>query len=173
MSLVTIAEVRALISTELVDDDLQVIIDRVESHVTGKVGAPQDDTGNVQIVKTLAGDGPNIFLPNEIASIVSIVEVDEGSTYTLNAYEYRTWGGGVIERLPEDSNWEDQVIVTYKPVDDRPQRKSAIIDLLRLELNRTTFTSESIAGEYAYSGAVDFEKERKRIMRRLGFQTAG
>ena len=174
MSLVMITEVRALINTGLTDVNLQAVIDRNEALITSRIGAPQDDGWTVQLVKTLAGDGNYIFLPSEIASIVSIVEVDDGGvTYTLETYEYRVWGGGTIERLPEGSNWEDQVIVTYKPVDDRELRKGAIIDLVRLDLNRTTFSSESIAGEYSYSGAVDFEKERKRILRRLAFPVAG
>lgn len=174
MSLITIAEVRALISTGLADVDLQAVVDRVEAEITRKIGAPQDDTGILQIVKTLAGEGPNLFLPTEITSIGSILEVEEGNvTYLVPATEYRVWAGGVIERLPEGANWEDRVIVAYIPVDDRLLRKGAIIDLVRLDLSRTTFGSESIAGEYSYSGAVDFEKERKRILRRLAFPVAG
>ena len=174
MSLITIAEVRAMINTGLTDVNLQAVIDRTEALITSRIGAPQNDGGTVQIVKTLAGEGANIFLPTEISTIVSIVEVDEGgNTYAVPTSEFRVWGAGTLERLPEGSSWEDQVIVTYKPLDDRELRKGAIIDLVRLELNRTTFGSESIAGEYSYSGAVDFEKERKRILRRLAFPVAG
>jgi hypothetical protein len=173
MSLVTTADVRALINTSLADADLQQVIDRVEAEVTARIGVPQDDGGTVQIVKTLEGEGMNLFLPTEIAEIVSIAETSaSGVVYTLLTTDYRKWGGGVIERLPEGTNWEDQVTVTYKAVDDRLERTRAIIDLVRLDLNRTAFASESVAGEYSYT-ALDYQKERKQIMRRLAFPIVG
>jgi hypothetical protein len=174
MSLVTLAEVRALINTSLVDANLQVVIDRVEAEVTARIGAPQDDSGTATITKILPGEGDNLFLPGEVASIVSIVERDEGGvTYTLLETDYRVWGGGVIERLPEDSHWEDQVLVTYKPVDDRLRRTAAIIDLVRLDLSRTAMLGESVAGEYSYTAPGNWEAERKRIMKRLAFPVVG
>jgi hypothetical protein len=169
MSLVTIAEARALINTSLGDADLQEVIDRVEAEITARIGAPQDDTYTVSIAKTLQGEGQHLFLPAEIYSMVSIVEDD----VTLASTDYRYWSGGVIERLPEGDSWGDVCVVTYKPADDRPRRKEAIIDLARLALNRTAMQAESVAGEYSYTAPANWEKERRRILKRLAFPVAG
>jgi hypothetical protein len=62
------------------------------------------------------------------------------------------------------------ITVTYKPYDDREQRKEAIIDLARLTLERTAMKSESIAGEYSYTAwEGGWDAERVKVMRRLGF----
>ena len=166
MSLVTVAEARALVNTGLSDGDLQVVIDRIEADITSKVGAPQTDAYATEVVKTLRGEGENLFLPTEIYSVVSIVE----DTVTLTADQYQTWGGGVIERLPMGSSWGDRVVVTYKPKDDRPVREGVIIDLLRLTLNRTGMKSESIAGEYSYTVFDSSDAEYRKVMKRLMFQ---
>lgn len=168
MSLVTPDDVRALINTSLSEEALQDVIDRVESEITTRIGEPQNDGGTVQIVKTLRGEGEHLFLPTEIMSIVSIVEDD----VALVSTDYRTWSGGVIERLPYGEHWGDVCVVTYKPADDRLRRTAATIDLVRLELNRTAMQSESVAGEYSYS-APDWEKERRRILRRVSFPVGG
>jgi hypothetical protein len=117
------------------------------------------------VVETLEGEGMNLFTQVEIGSIVSIVEDD----VTLTEDEYRTWGGGVIERLPEDSMWGDRMVVTYKPADDRPKRRQAIVDMARLVVERSAMRSESIAGEYSFTAPDDWEAEMKKVMRRLTF----
>ena len=166
MSLVTVAEARALVNTGLSDGDLQVVIDRIEADITAKVGAPQTDAYATEVSKTMRGEGENLFLPTEIYSVVSIVE----DTETLTADQYRTWGGGVIERLPMGTTWGDRVVVTYKPADDRSVREGVIIDLLRLTLNRTGMKSESIAGEYSYTAFDSSDGEYRKVMKRLMFQ---
>jgi hypothetical protein len=59
-------------------------------------------------------------------------------------------------------------VVTYKPADDRSKRKGVIIDLVRLELNRTAMEQESIGGEYSYV-APNWDKQRREIMKRITF----
>ena len=164
-SLVSVADVRALINTSLIDAALQAVIDRVEAEVTAKIGLPQDDALTVTIVKTLAGEGENLFFPTEIYAVVSVVE--DGTT--LDSDEYQVWSGGVLERLPSGAHWGDRCVVTYKPADDRLKRTAAIIDLVRIDLNRTAMKSESIAGEYSFTAPDDWERERRKIFRRLMF----
>lgn len=163
-SLVSVDEAQALLNSSLSETDLQAVIDRAEAEITARIGEPQNDGGTVQIAKTLGGEGGELFLPSEIASVVSIVE--DGATLTSD--EYQIWGGGVLERLPPGAGWGSRIVVTYKPADDRPRRKTAIIDLVRLDLNRTALQAESVAGEYSYT-ASDWEVERKRILKRLAF----
>jgi len=166
MSLVSTAEVKALVNTGMSDADLQLVIDRVEAEITELIGAPQTDAYATQVVKTKRGEGQSLFMPAEIYSVVSIVEDD----VTLDPEEYRTWSGGVIERLPIGTSWGDRCVATYKPADDRAKRKSVIIDLVRLELNQTGLKSESIAGEYSYTAFENWDVEFRKAMKRLMFQ---
>lgn len=168
MSLVTLAQARALIQTDLSDEDLQEVIDRVEAEIARRIGEPQNDGGTVQNVKQLHGGTENLYLPVEIGEVVSIVE----DGVTLIADEYRVWPGGVIERLP-GGRWGHLVVVTFKPADDRPERAGAIIDLVRLDLSRTAMKSENVAGEYSYQAPANWEAERRSIMKRLTFTVAG
>lgn len=168
MSLVTAADAKKQINTSLGDEDLQAIIDRIESQITARIGAPWgDDNTPPEIEKTLYGDGMSLFLPTGIYEIVSIVEDDA----ELTADDYRVWGnGGVIERLPINSNWGMVCAVTYKPMDDRFKRIPVIIDLLRLMLERTAMKSENIAGEYSYQAPDNWDAEFRKAMKRLVFK---
>lgn len=165
-SLVTIASARALIKTSLQDLSLQEIIDRVEAQITERIGAPQTDAYDVEIVKTLRGEGGSLFLPTEIYSVTSIVEDDTA----LDAEDYRTWGGGVIERLPIGASWGNRCVVTYKPADDRKKREQVVIDLARLVIERTAMQHESVGGEYSYTAPADWDREFNKAMKRLVFQ---
>lgn len=167
MSLVTAAEAKKQINTPLSDADLQVIIDRIESQITARIGAPwADDNTPASAVKTLRGEGTCLFLPTAIHAVTSIVE--DGAT--LASSDYQIWGAGVIERLPLDSNWGDRCVVTYQPADDREKRTQVIIDLLRLTLERTAMKAESIAGEYSYTAPDNWDAEFRKAMKRLVFK---
>ena len=165
-SLVSPANVKALINTSMTDENLQTVIDRVEAQVTAKIGAPQADGFTTEIVKTLRGDGMSLFLPTDIYAVVSIVE--DGNT--LTADDYQTWAGGVIERLPADGNWGDRMTVIYKPADDRLVRTQVIVDLARIVLERTAMKSESVAGEYSFTAPDNWEAEFRNAMKRLLFK---
>lgn len=166
MSLVTVAEARAQINSGLTDPQLQAVIDRIEAEITEKIGPPQDDGNTVTHAVTKRGGVSCLFMPSEIGSVVSIVE----DTVTLESTQYQTWPAGVIERLPVDvALWGDRCVVTYKPVDDREKRKGVIIDLLRLELNRTEMDEESFAGEYSYKNSGNWNQKRREIMKRIQF----
>ena len=163
-ALVSAADVRALVKTSLTDEQLEAVIARVEASITERIGAPQDDGGNVETTLTLEGEGTLFFMPTEIASVTSITE----DGVILDPSEYRIWAGGQIERLPEDSRWGDRCVVVYKAADDRPKRIQAIIDLVRLYIERSAMKHESIAGEYAFD-APDWEAEIRKVIRRLTF----
>lgn len=165
-SLVSPANVKALINTSLADATLQDVIDRIEAQITERIGAPQADGYTVEIVKTLRGEGSYLFLPTEIYAVVSIVE----DAATLSSDQYETWAGGVIERLPDGSHWGDRCVVTYRPADDRLKRKQVIIDLVRLVIERTAMKQESVAGEYSYTAPDNWEVEFRKAMKRLMFQ---
>jgi hypothetical protein len=58
----------------------------------------------------------------------------------------------------------------YTPRDDRNLRESVIIDLVRLDLARSAYRSESVGGEMSYTAPPDWEAERFKIMSRLMFR---
>jgi hypothetical protein len=166
-SLVSPADVKALVNTALSDSNLQIVIDRVEAQINERIGAPQTDGMETTFTKTLRGDGSSLFLPTEIFAVTEVVE--DGATLTGD--EYRVWGGGVIERLPEGTSWGDRCVVTYKPADDRLKRAQVIIDLVRLVIERTAMKSESIAGEYSYTAPDNWDAEFRKGLRRLIFKS--
>jgi hypothetical protein len=165
-SLVSPNDVRPLVNTGLTDDELQVVIDRIEADITARIGAPQTDAYTTTLTKTLRGEGPHLFMPTEIYAVVSITE--DGAA--LAAGDYQTWAAGVIERLPSDSNWGDRNVVVYKPVDDRLRRTQVIIDLARIVLERTAMKSEDIAGEYSFEAPDDWDAEFRKAIKRLQFK---
>ncbi len=168
MPLVTAADAKKQINTSMGDEDLQAIIDRIESQITARIGEPwSEDNMPPEIEKTLRGDGMSLFLSTGIYEVVSIVEDD----VELTTDDYRVWGnGGVIERLPINSNWGTVCTVTYKPMDDRFKRIPVIIDLLRLTLNRSAMKSENFAGEYSYTAPDNWDAEFRKAMKRLVFK---
>lgn len=167
MSLVSIAEARALVATGLTDDKLQAVIDREEQDVVEHFGAHYVDA-TTTVSETLPGSGKNLYLRRKVLSVDSITEDEE----LLVAEDYRLWGNeGRIERLPRGSTWGDVIDVVYVPQDDTAQRKMILVELVRLALNRTALKSESVAGEYSYTAPDDYEAERTKLLRRLGFPT--
>lgn len=166
--LVSAETAKKQINTSMSDDDLQEIINRIESQITARIGAPwANDSTPPSISKTMRGEGMSLFMPTGIYAVTSIVE----DSVTLSASDYRVWGnGGVIERLPIESNWGAVCVVTYQPMDDRYKRISVILDLLRLTLERTAMKSENIAGEYSYTAPDNWDAEFRRAIKRLVFK---
>lgn len=164
-SLLTIAECRALVKTSLSDAELQAVIERIEAQITKRIGAPQDDSGNVTITETVRGNYGQLFLRVPFSAIVSVME--DGNL--VDAANYQSWGAsGMIERLPEHAVWGAVCVVVYKPSDMRYERKQATIDLVRLVVERTAMTSESIAGEYSFT-APDWDAAFRKILRKFSF----
>ena len=164
-SLLTVAECRTLVRTSKTTEELQEVIDRIEGMITNRIGAAQDDTGNVTITETVEGGGQHIFVKVKFSEVVSITE----DGVAVDSDEYRAWGeSGMIELLPEGSEWGDVCVITYKPSDRRDERKQATIELVRLFLERTAMVSESMAGEFSYN-APDWDKAVKRELKNLCF----
>ena len=165
MSLLIVAELRALVKTPLSDSDLQTVLDREEALMVDACGANYSATVGFSITEMLIGGLPNLWLGRKIGSVVEITENDE--TDPLSTDDYRLWGNaGRIQRLPEGYRWPPLVEVEYVPQDDSPLRRSVIADLVRLTLERTALKSEQVAGEYGYT-ASDWDKERAQMYRKL------
>lgn len=168
MSLLTLAELRAVVSTGLSDATLQAIIDREEAEIVRRRGAAGD--GATPIVETIAGGARSVFLKRAAVSVTTVTENAHGTTpTTVTATGYALWAGrGQLTRLPTDAVWQDVVTVTYIPIDERSRRKQAIVEFVRIALERTAMKGESVAGEYSYQ-APEWDSLRAVLYRGLGF----
>jgi len=164
-NLLSTAECRSLITSSKTDAELDAMIAMVETMISNKIGAAQDESGTVTISETVDGGDEHLFVKVAFSEVVSITE--DGTA--VDSDDYRAWGkSGMVERLPEGEEWGDVCVVTYKPVDQRTERKVATINLVRLMLERTAMVSENVAGEYS-STAPDWDKAIKRELKNLCF----
>jgi hypothetical protein len=169
MSIVTTAEVRALVGSSLTDAQLQEIIDREEAELVSRFGANYDDA---PITEEQPSDGKSVFLRRPIESVETVTEYTSlGSDgEVLATTTYHAWKAqGRLQRLPEGTRWGALVEVAYTPVDDTAKRKSVIIELVRLTVEQTALKSESVAGEYSYTAPDNWQAQRASVYRRLGF----
>jgi hypothetical protein len=170
MSILTVDQARALVSTALDDAQLQAVIDREEAEIVRRLGAAYA-TG-VSLAETHPGGGKSIFLRRGIGSVTTVTErVSPASDpVTLVATDYFAWADeGRLERLPPGGRWGAVIVVTYAPQDDREQWRQVEAELVRLLLARTALKSESVAGEYSYTAPDNWDADRAALLRRLGF----
>lgn len=169
MSLVTAEEVRALIETPLGDEELEAIITREEAAMVKRIGPNYDE--DTPLVESIEGRGKNLFLSRAIAEVESVTEARcLGDTpEELTPTDFHIWHEqGRLIRLLRWTCWGEVVTVTYQPVDDNEARKTTLIELIRLALERTVMKSESVAGEYSYT-APDWDAARERLLSEYGF----
>ena len=175
MSLVTPAEVKELVRTSKTDAELQHVIDREEADVVRLYGAHY--VAATTVTETLASGGMrNLYLRRRLGSITSVTEYQTldstGGTAIVATTGYYLWADqGRLERMPAGALWGAKVTIVYIPADDNDLRRAAIIDLVRLALERTAMQSEGVAGEYSYT-APPWEAARNQILERLGFTQA-
>lgn len=168
MSLVTIAETRAIVTTSLTDSQLQAVIDREEARMVQVCGAHyvDDDT---RITETLYGEGGgNLYLKRRLSSVYRVTE--DGSVLSAANGDFRSHlDQGRLERLPSGTSWGAEISAIYVPYDDNDHRAQVLIEMVRLAIERTAMRSENVAGEYSYN-APDWERERARLLRQLIFR---
>jgi len=170
-NLVSAATVKAQVKTSLADEELDAVIARIEAEITEAIGAPYVNESTT-ITETVRGKAKNIYLNRPILSVSSVTEYTQLSDTTGNALteneEFYVWAGqGRIERIY--NIWAEMVEVEYVPQDQRKKRTQVIIDLVRIELERTAMFQESVGGEYSFTAPSNWERERQRVMGRLRF----
>lgn len=165
MSLLSAAELRAQLKTALPDAQLLAIADREEAAMIDICGPHYN--AETPITETMPGGLKNLYFTRRLSEVKSVKE--NGVPLTAGS-DYRVWASqGRIERLSSGypgARWGDAVEVEYIPADDTPERKAALVELVRLALERTAMHSESIAGEYSYT-APEWELKRAQLLRRL------
>lgn len=171
MSYLELTDLKAQVKTALSDTELQAVLDRVEGELTYYLGAPDA----ASLVEDFVFEHPSkyLYLKRPISSVTSIIpDYENAPTDTLDSDYYRVIGKeGTIERI-DGANWTQDLLVrvTYVPLEQEYLWKRAIIDLVRLDLERPAVDAESIAGEYSMT-AGNFDAKRRAIVRRLSFVT--
>ncbi len=150
MSVTSIAQVRALVKTGVADSDLQDIIDREEAYLARELRAPIAGSRTQNVWRApFALDFNDIYLQRPTDSLTSVVDngvsVDLADVRLLEA-------GYVIERTSDDGTtgaWQGPLIaITYTP-NDLLEVQRVVVELCRLTLIETGFSSEDI-GTYKY-----------------------
>lgn len=139
MSVLSVAECRALVTTSLSDDDLQDIIDREESWLAHRVGPLTGERSQTFLTE----DGDEVLRLTRHTDSVT-VEDDDGA-YSLASL--RGWS----DVLPASTDpWNGDTTVTYTPDDEHDVRR-AIVTLVRLTLSESGYQAESAGGYSATS----------------------
>ncbi len=135
MSLTTVAEVRALVDTDLEDADLQAVIDREEAWLARRVG-PLSGPRTVTIPDPRFDADLVLARPTAAATVTSA-----GQPVTVDLI-----GGTILRRL---SGWLAPVAVTYTP-DDELEVKRAVIHLIGIALKGGDDLASETIGSYSY-----------------------
>lgn len=167
MALLTVAELRQHLETDLTDQALQRLLDDADAEVVRRYGPHAPGPA----VETHLGGNKYIFLRQRATAIQSVSETVRGVTTVLTSSDYRVLGGGrYLERLTSGPNprvyWGDFITVTFEPYDDRPQRRRVIIDLVRLALEYNALESVDV-GDYS-ARSLDYQRERRKLLMELG-----
>ncbi len=173
-SLVSTEEVQALVQSDLAPDQIQQVIDREETELIKRFGTHSlTDSGDPQrVTEELQGGLRDVYVDRLISIVASVtVSTDSFATITvLDSTEYRTFKDeGRLSRIVGGVpiSWERDVRVTYNPQDNDDVRKSILIELVRIALERQAFLKEGVAGEYSYTAPGSWEAVRESLYSRL------
>lgn len=139
--LLTIAQLRAYLTTTLGDDDLTRLRDAAELEILSQAGPLGERTD----VRWPRGDSIILF-GAPIGSIGSVVERDPWITpITLNTTDYVA-GRRSLRRIPYGNHppysvtlpyaWSERVDITWTPVDNTAARVAALIQLVALSIRQ-------------------------------------
>jgi len=165
MALLTVAQIREHVETDLPDDALQRIIDSEDAEIIRRFGAAATQT------ETLRGGESYVFLSRLVSTITSISEEVSGTTTTLATDDYDLWWNQALERDDSGTNarstWGDRVTVVYVPQTTTAQRKLLLSQLCQLAARYNGVQSESVGGGDYSATSADYQRERERLFRKL------
>lgn len=167
-TLLSPADLRVHIETDLSDAALQLILDSEDGEIVRRYGDPDTATEY-----SYAG-GPTITLRRSAISVDTIVEqYIDFTEKTLDPADYRLEPNGrVIHRLQTGPNplltWPNYVLVTYVPLDTSDRRKLVLIQLCQLAIRYSGIREEWVGRDYRIVHHPDHIKERNQLLRSLG-----
>lgn len=157
-TLLNVAALRQHIESDLPDAAVQRLLDAEEAEIIARHG-PHDEAIEERYARG------EIMLYRRADSITSVEEYQaDGSLLTLDEAGYQLAEDGFRLVFLPSVVWPYHVLITYEPRDTKDQRRLALIDLVRLDIQNTGRAEETV-GDYR-SKAAD-ATERERILRRL------
>ncbi len=171
MSLLSPGDLQDLVQTDLSSEAIQAVIDREETELIHRFGPHSiidGTTDQALVIERVEGRSASVFVDRPFDTVVAILTSSNGfiDSDVVNTDGYRTFPDeGRIARI--GTIWEQEVEVRYFATDLDNIRKSALIDLCRIAIERQAFRRESVAGEYSYTSPPNWEQERESIYGRV------
>ena len=181
MAIVTAAEVRKFVPTDLDDAALGILIDDADAEILERCGSLDSETETHARSNVGGGQGDWLHLRRRAASITSITErryewTAPAEAVVLAANDWTMHHSGrSLHREPDGDNanvygWGQIVTVVHVPAgadSHRKRRRRAAIDLVQLAIRNEGLGAQT-AGNHRVEFA-DYERERSRILRRLRY----
>lgn len=171
-SILTVAQFREHIATDLVDDAVQRLLDANTQAIVRRFG-PTDTVTMTRYPR----QNTILFFDRPIQAITSITEFFPDpvgiSGVAVDPTDYRLRDGGTtLERWGYGTHpadwWSSRVDIVYVPVDDSAERVRVLIKLCELDLNRHPGISQVRIGEYSEQSRNEpYDDEREAILASL------
>jgi len=167
VELLTVPQLIEHLETDVAGSVLSRLLDAANEEIVEAVG-PHAVDGDLTILTV--GGFDILTLARAALTITSITEVVNDTTTVLGTDDFRIWyNGHTLQRLNDGTNprvtWGDRVTVVYAPIGDNARRRLALVDLVKLEVTRGAFQTESV-GDYRVA-YLDRNKEKDAIIQRL------
>ena len=164
MALLTLAQIREHIESDLDNDPLQRLLDETEAEIVRLYGE------HATQIDYLDGGEKYLFPSRVVSTVTTLVETEGGTDTSLVATDYSlVYNGRGLLRLNSGTNprsyWGDSIKLTYVPVSDLDQRERVQVDLVKLETQYNAVTAEK-AGNWSATYP-EYEAERTKIIERL------
>ncbi len=168
-ALITLAEMRKHVETDLEDTAMQRLIDDADATIVKQFGEHTS-----QVDDGLTGER-RLFPSRPIDADLIVTEtIIDGSGFeqdtVLSATDYKILNGGrVLKRQIEGDNprqfWGQRVKLSYTPESDIVRRARVTVDLVKLAVANSGTRREEVGDFETWS--LDYEKERTSILSRL------
>lgn len=161
MALLTVAEIREHIETDLTTDALTRLLDDADAEIIDRLGALATETEVFEAEGLL-----RLVLRRKAQSITSAKETILETDYTLASNDYSLLSDGYTLERRQGTNephirWRGIATIVYVPKDETARRKRLLVDLVKLIVQYDARASKSL-GDYSVQNR-DYAKEREAL----------
>jgi hypothetical protein len=167
MPLLTVDELREHVETALPDTALERILASCELAITQWAGPLTfDEDGAVEdVTESVNAPGRALLLLRQApTAVTSVLDVHGGFETDVDPSDVRI-EGRYLRRLAM-ALWGERTVVTYTPTDDSAIRRTALIQLVQLELNVQPGMASQGAGAWSESYG-KYLRQRNELLRAI------